>query len=54
MPGEELTFDYGDASGEADPLGGKNEKNTGISGNRTRCMCGTPTCREYMPYDETL
>ncbi|WRT65809.1 uncharacterized protein IL334_002758 [Kwoniella shivajii] len=56
--GEELTFDYANASGS--PLSAEDLRRT--SGNerlevrekRTRCLCGTQTCRGWMPFDETL
>jgi len=51
-PGEELTFDYGDASGvRATSLDNLEEDR---HGDRTRCLCGTTKCRGWMPFDETL
>lgn len=51
-PGEELTFDYGDASGAGTTSGRDQGKDT--PEGRTRCLCGTNKCRGWMPFDETL
>jgi histone-lysine N-methyltransferase SETMAR len=60
-PGEELTFDYGNASGSGLIGGESRAAREGDEGNdacvtdrRTRCMCNAPNCRGYMPFDETL
>ncbi|WWC60431.1 uncharacterized protein I303_103003 [Kwoniella dejecticola CBS 10117] len=53
--GEELTFDYANASGSPE-LASKlrSEGFVGDQGERTKCLCGTQLCREWMPFDETL
>ena len=49
--GEELTFDYANASGE-EGSGGRGKEVGG--GGRTRCLCGAERCRGWMPFNETL
>ena len=52
-PGEELTFDYGDASRAGQPEG-HDSVSTANGIARTRCLCGTQLCKGWMPYDPTL
>lgn len=66
--GEELTYDYGDASGTATShpadADGQSERESCRSGlpvgnrasqvQRTRCLCGAAACRGWMPFDDTL
>jgi histone-lysine N-methyltransferase SETMAR len=47
MPGEELTYDYANASG----LGGGEEDSKGGDTSLTRCLCGSKNCRGWMPFD---
>lgn len=51
--GEELGFDYADAGGGNEELadGGREELE---SRARTRCLCGSPGCRGWMPFDREL
>ncbi|KAK8861690.1 hypothetical protein IAR55_002513 [Kwoniella newhampshirensis] len=50
-PGEELTFDYANASGGPWTKEAKGDEH---NDKRTRCLCGSTRCRGWMPYDETL
>ena len=53
--GDELTFDYGDASGSGDIVSEEQAgKECEDQEGRTRCFCGTKKCRGWMPYDQTL
>ena len=62
-PGEELTFDYGDASGSVaqDDRGRDGDDTLTLMStdiehpaNRTPCLCGASCCRGWMPYDPSL
>lgn len=55
LPGEELTFDYSNASGQvvAD-RGVLRHGDSSVGVGRTRCLCGSKKCRKWMPFDETL
>ena len=48
MPGEELTYDYADASGLAP--GAQEAPKDGRDG-LTKCLCGSRNCRGWMPFD---
>ncbi|WWD16387.1 hypothetical protein CI109_100813 [Kwoniella shandongensis] len=50
-PGEELTFDYANASGGPTV---REAKGAEEGSNRTRCLCGADRCRGWMPFDESL
>ncbi|WVQ93650.1 hypothetical protein IAU59_000726 [Kwoniella sp. CBS 9459] len=68
--GEELTFDYANASGSAIQLNRLNQDQeeehlTRVNrqrkgeeqegcSSRVRCLCGSEKCRGWMPFDETL
>jgi hypothetical protein len=52
--GEELTFDYGDASGRGNRESKSDQGEETGEGLRTRCLCGSANCRGFMPFDETL
>jgi SET domain-containing protein len=52
--GEELTFDYGDASGQAGDYSLGDDSVDERDGERVKCLCGAEKCRGYMPFDETL
>jgi len=48
--GEELTYDYADASGIGGESMGTEEGGAGL----TRCLCGARNCRGWMPFDPDL
>nr|XP_019011956.1 uncharacterized protein I206_02793 [Kwoniella pini CBS 10737]OCF50737.1 hypothetical protein I206_02793 [Kwoniella pini CBS 10737] len=53
--GEELTFDYANASGSVDLAAQLDRQNVIEDGaGRTKCLCGSQKCRGWMPFDETL
>ncbi|ORX35271.1 hypothetical protein BD324DRAFT_632132 [Kockovaella imperatae] len=55
QPSEELTFDYGNASGDQDAQDrvegcvAEDDRPT-----LTKCLCGSVRCRGYMPFDSSL
>ncbi|ORY29806.1 hypothetical protein BCR39DRAFT_531115 [Naematelia encephala] len=53
-PGEELTFDYANASGASQAIWPREKAGESGSEGRTRCRCGAKQCRGFMPFDETL
>ncbi|MBW0466823.1 hypothetical protein O181_006538 [Austropuccinia psidii MF-1] len=53
LKGEELSFDYYDASGSSPSSIGVTDPAFDES-IMTRCLCGSPCCRKYMPFDSTL
>lgn len=48
IPGEELTYDYANASGLA--AGAQVPPKDGRDG-LTKCLCGSRICRGWMPFD---
>lgn len=48
MTGEELTYDYANASSlDAEKEEGPRDGTAGL----TRCLCGSRNCRGWMPFD---
>ena len=48
--GEELTYDYADASG----IGGESLSIEEVGEGLTKCLCGARNCRGRMPFDPDL
>lgn len=58
MPGEELCYDYADASGLTRRPGGLAEQQRDGGSQPpmigAKCVCGAAHCRGWMPVDERL